>query len=57
LTCYLSPLFGKQGLGEIFGESKANLKSPSPPLRKGDALSPSLEKRGKGRFSENLKLT
>jgi len=34
------PLFGKEGQGEIFGKifgkSKANLKSPSPPLRKGE---------------------
>jgi len=26
------PLFGKERLGEIFGKSKANLKSPSVPL-------------------------
>jgi len=37
LTCYISPLFDKQGLGEIFGKLKANLKSPLPPLRKGEA--------------------
>jgi len=36
------PLFGKEGQGEIFGEIfrkfQFNLKSPSPPLRKGGEL-------------------
>jgi len=30
------PLFGKEGLGEILGNHGVNIKSPSPPLGKGE---------------------
>jgi len=30
------PLFGKEGLGEILGNHGVNIKSPLPPLGKGE---------------------